>query len=63
MLDIFIKERTLCVFEIEIVTFAVRTYMDSDITLETAAILFSSEPLSKQGISSEYVMADVICIG
>ena len=37
--------------------------MKSYIPLDTAAIFFSSELISKTGYSSEYVMVDFICIG
>ena len=37
--------------------------MKSYIPLETATIFFSGEPLSEQGISSEYAMVDFICMG
>ena len=37
--------------------------MKSYILLETAAIFFSSEPFSKQGISLEYAKDDFICMG
>ena len=37
--------------------------MKSYIPLETAVIFFSSELFLKQGISSEYVMVDFICMG
>ena len=37
--------------------------MKSYIPLETAAIFFLANPFPKQGISSEYVTADFICMG
>ena len=37
--------------------------MKSYVPLETAAIFFLANLFLKQGISSEYVMADFICIG
>ena len=37
--------------------------MKSYIPLETAAILFLANLFLKQGISSEYVMVDFICMG
>ena len=37
--------------------------MKSYIPLETAAIFFLANLFLKQGISSEYVMVDSICIG
>ena len=37
--------------------------MKSYIPLETAAILFLVNLFLKQGISSEYVMVDFICMG
>ena len=45
-----------------ICVFGVKAYMKSYIPLETVAI-FSSEPFLKQGISSEHVMVDFICMG
>ena len=41
----------------------VKADMKSYIPLETAAIFFSSEPSSKQDISSEYATVDFICMG
>ena len=40
-----------------------KAYMKSYIPLETAAIFFLANLDLKQGISSEYVMVDVICMG
>ena len=37
--------------------------MNSDIPLETAAIFILANLNFKQGISSEYVMVDFICMG
>ena len=37
--------------------------MNSYIPLETAAIFFLANLFPKQGISSEYVKADLICMG
>ena len=37
--------------------------MKSYISLETAAIFFLANLFLKQGISSEYVMVDFICMG
>ena len=37
--------------------------MKSCIPLETAAIFFLAKIFLKQGISSEYVMVDFICMG
>ena len=37
--------------------------MNSYISLETAAIYFLANLFLQQGISSEYVMVDVICMG
>ena len=41
----------------------VKADMKSYIPLETAATFFLANPFLKQGISSEYVMVDFICIG
>ena len=41
----------------------VKADMKSYITLETAAIFFLANLFPKQGISSEYVTADFICMG
>ena len=41
----------------------VKADMKSYIPLETAAIFFLANLFLKQGISSEYVMVDFICIG
>ena len=40
-----------------------KAYMKSYIPLETAAIFFLANRFLKQGISSEYVMVDFICMG
>ena len=37
--------------------------MNSDIPLQTAAIFFSDELLSEQGIGYVYFMVDFICMG
>ena len=41
----------------------VKANMKSDIPLETAAIFFLANLYLKQGISSEYVMVELICMG
>ena len=43
--------------------FVVKADMKSYIPLETAAIFFLANLFLKQGISSEYVMVDFICMG
>ena len=40
-----------------------QAYMKSYIPLETAAIFILANLFLKQGISSEYVMVDFICMG
>ena len=40
-----------------------RAYMKSYILLKTAAIIFLANTDLKQGISSEYVMVNFICMG
>ena len=40
-----------------------KAYMKSYIPLETAAIYFLAKLYLKQGISSEYVMVEFICMG
>ena len=41
----------------------IKADMKSYIALKTAAIFFLANLFLKQGISSEYVMVDFICIG
>ena len=41
----------------------VKADMENFMPLETAAILFLANLFLKQGVSSEYVMVDFICMG
>ena len=41
----------------------IKADMKSYIPLETAVIFFLANPFPKQGISSEYVTVDFICMG